>query len=110
MYLHKQLQITGAQLTQTDHQLICSYHKTWKMSVRLTILLFQVSLELKLLKEYLYRTKHLRKDSSKLLISYVKPHKDVSRDTVARWIKTVLHRSGIDTKIDAKTQSLRSGE
>ena len=39
------------------------------------------------LKEYLYRTKHLRKDSSKLLISYVKPHKDVSRDTVARWIK-----------------------
>jgi hypothetical protein len=51
------------------------------------------------LKEYLYRTKHLRKDSSKLLISYVKPHKDVSRDTVARWIKTVLHRSGIATKI-----------
>ena len=51
------------------------------------------------LKEYLYRTKHLRKDSSKLLISYVKPHKDVSRDTVARWIKTVLHRSGIDTNI-----------
>ena len=51
------------------------------------------------LKEYLYRTKHLRKDSSKLLISYVKPHKDVSRDIVARWIKTVLHRSGIDTKI-----------
>lgn len=51
------------------------------------------------LKEYLYRTKLLHKDSSKLLISYVKPHKDVSRDTVARWIKTVLHRSGIDTKI-----------
>jgi hypothetical protein len=44
------------------------------------------------LKEYLYRTKLLHKDSSKLLISYVKPHKDVSRDTV-------LHRSGIDTKI-----------
>jgi hypothetical protein len=51
------------------------------------------------LKEYLYRTKLLHKDSSKLLISYVKPHKDVSRDTVARWIQTVLHRSGIDTKI-----------
>ena len=51
------------------------------------------------LKEYLYRTKHLHKDSSKLLISYVKPHKDINRDTVARWIKTVLHRSGIDTKI-----------
>ena len=51
------------------------------------------------LKEYLYRTKLLHKDSSKLLISYVKPHKDISRDTVARWIKTVLHRSGIDTKI-----------
>jgi hypothetical protein len=38
-------------------------------------------------------------DSSKLIISYVKTHKDVSRDTVARWIKTVLDRSGIDTKM-----------
>jgi hypothetical protein len=31
MYLHKQLQITGGQLIQTDHQLIFSYHKTWKI-------------------------------------------------------------------------------
>jgi hypothetical protein len=59
MYLHKQLQITGGQLTQTDHQLICSYHKTWKMSVRLTILLFQVSLELELPLILLWKSKLL---------------------------------------------------
>ncbi|CAG2230792.1 unnamed protein product [Mytilus edulis] len=51
------------------------------------------------LKEYLYRTKQLRQKNSKLLISYVKPHEDVIKDTIARWVKTVLRRSGIDTKI-----------
>ncbi|CAG2256276.1 unnamed protein product [Mytilus edulis] len=45
------------------------------------------------------RTKQLRQKNSKLLISYVKPHQDVTKDTIARWIKTVLQRSGIDTKI-----------
>ncbi|CAG2245706.1 unnamed protein product [Mytilus edulis] len=44
------------------------------------------------LKEYLYRTKQLRQKNSKLLISYVKPHQDVTKDTIARWIKTVLQR------------------
>ncbi|VDI15994.1 Hypothetical predicted protein [Mytilus galloprovincialis] len=43
------------------------------------------------------RTKQLRQKNSKLLISYVKPHQDITKETT--WIKTVLQRSGIDTKI-----------
>ena len=48
------------------------------------------------LKEYLARTKIIRAQEKALLISYIKPHKAVSRDTVSRWIKTVMHRAGID--------------
>ena len=34
-----------------------------------------------------------------MFISYVKPFKAVSRDTISRWTKTVLDRSGIDTTV-----------
>jgi len=52
------------------------------------------------LKEYLKRTKELRQhNENKLLISYQKPHKAVSKDTVSRWIKTVMLKAGIDTNI-----------
>ena len=49
------------------------------------------------LSEYIGRTKPLR-DCSKLLISYIRPHKAVSKDTVARWLKVTLGFSGIDTE------------
>ena len=48
------------------------------------------------LKEYLKRTEHKRGTETKLLISCIKPHRGVSRDTVSRWIKICLFRSGID--------------
>ena len=32
-------------------------------------------------------------------MSYVKPHHNVTRDTISRWTRTGLTRSGIDTKI-----------
>jgi len=48
------------------------------------------------LKEYLKRTKSLRTKTDKLFISYTKPHGSVSRDTIARWIKVVMARAGID--------------
>lgn len=52
------------------------------------------------IKEYLNRTKLIRsRGETKLLISYVKPHKRVSKDTVARWIKTVMIRAGIDVTV-----------
>ena len=36
----------------------------------------------------------LRK-GKQLFISFVKPHKEVSRDTISRWIKTVLSLAGV---------------
>ena len=60
------------------------------------------------LKEYIARTKNLRrKQDSRLLISYCKPHKPVSKDTIARWIKIVMYRAGIDIKI-FKPHSVRA--
>ena len=49
---------------------------------------------------YLERTKPLRPTSTtKLFISFVKPHKEVSKSTISRWIKTVMALSGIDTAV-----------
>ena len=49
------------------------------------------------LQQYLKRTDILRSDVKQLFISYTKPHKAVSPDTVSRWIKTTLVDAGIDT-------------
>ena len=40
--------------------------------------------------EYLERTKSLRHDHHKLLVSYQKPRRPVSKDTVSRWLKMEL--------------------
>ncbi|XP_071951900.1 uncharacterized protein [Antedon mediterranea] len=58
------------------------------------------------LKCYLAKTALLRKDEQQLLISYRKPHDKVSKDTIARWIKTILLNSGIDSKY--KPHSVRA--
>ena len=60
----------------------------------------------KTLEVYIHRTAHLR-DCNNLLISFVKPFRKVSTNTIARWIKTVLQLSGIDTSI-FKAHSTRS--
>ena len=49
------------------------------------------------LKEYLQRTRPLRK-CKRLLISYIKPYQAVTKSTISRWIRTVMCRSGIDIK------------
>ncbi|XP_070559449.1 uncharacterized protein [Ptychodera flava] len=49
------------------------------------------------LKEYLSRTENFRDNETKLFISYVKPHKAVSKASISRWIREVMTRSGIDT-------------
>ena len=41
-------------------------------------------------KEYISRTKHYGGPYTKLLISYVKPHKLVSKDMLARWVRSVF--------------------
>ena len=45
------------------------------------------------------RTEKVRQDNTQLLLSYVKPFKPVSRDTISRWMKMVLHVAGIDTSM-----------
>lgn len=47
------------------------------------------------LEEYVRRTKPLR-GSSRLFISYQKPHASVTTDTVGRWLRKVLENSGLD--------------
>lgn len=45
------------------------------------------------LKNYIHQTEKLRLPNKhkegKLLISYIKPHKPVTRNIIARWIKTI---------------------
>lgn len=57
--------------------------------------------------EYLFRTKNIRRNKTKLLLSYIKPHECVSRDTISRWIKEIMTRSKIDTG-KYKAHSVRS--
>lgn len=52
-----------------------------------------------ILDEYLDRTSSLRGEEQQLFISYVKPHHGVSKDTIARWIRTVMQKAGIDTTL-----------
>ena len=59
------------------------------------------------LKEYLQRTETLRVTGSQLLISFSKPHKAVARDTISRWIRTVMQLSEINLDV-YKAQSTRA--
>ena len=57
---------------------------------------------------YLERTKPWRTDQKKqLLLSYVKPHKEVCSSTISGWIIKVLNLAGIDTSV-SKGHSSRS--
>ena len=53
------------------------------------------------IKEYLRRTKVFRDGHTQLLLSYLKPHLPISKDTLARWIRDVLHKAGVDTQFGA---------
>ncbi|MPC57352.1 hypothetical protein E2C01_051331 [Portunus trituberculatus] len=39
----------------------------------------------------------LSQEDDGLLLSYVRPHKSVTKDTTAQWIKAMLQRLGVDT-------------
>ena len=51
------------------------------------------------LKEYEARTQPFRGKETNLLVAIIKPHKAVSSSTVARWLKSLLEASSIDTSI-----------
>lgn len=51
------------------------------------------------LEEYLKRTESIRSsEHTNLFLSFAKPHHPVCQSTISRWVKTVMLRSGIDTK------------
>ena len=58
---------------------------------------------LNILKIYISRTMELRNGETRLLISYNKPHRGVSRDTIRRWIIQTMHKSGVNTVFGAHT-------
>jgi RNase P protein component len=45
---------------------------------------------------YLQQTDQLRGSLTRLLITTQKPHRSVSRDTIRRWLRIVMQKSGID--------------
>lgn len=51
----------------------------------------------KTLEQYIEATSKLR-SSSKLLVSFIKPHNAVTSSTIGRWIKNTLTQAGIDTQ------------
>ena len=53
------------------------------------------------LQAYEERTKSLRGSETKLLVSFIKPHKAVTSSTIAHWIKLLLEAAGVDTAIFA---------
>ena len=60
------------------------------------------------LQSYLEKRNHLVHDEVReLLITYGKPHKPVSRDSVGRWIINELTNAGVDTTV-FKPRSCRS--
>lgn len=49
---------------------------------------------------YLKRTDSLRTNDNRLLfITYKKPHHKASSQSLSRWIKIILHKSGLDTNV-----------
>ena len=60
-----------------------------------------------MIKEYLKRTCLYRNNCSKLFLSFTKPHKEVTKETISRWIRIILSKAGVDTKIDGP-HSVRS--
>ena len=66
-------------------------------------------------KEYLERTATYREGENQMFLSFQKPHKKISRDTMSRWIREVMGKAGLDTSIytphslrSASTSSARS--
>ena len=51
------------------------------------------------LNQYIKRTKPFRHNNTQLFLSFISPHKPVSKETISRWLKIVLQKSGVDINI-----------
>ena len=49
--------------------------------------------------EYLAWTQELRKDQDQLHLNYQKPHHPIIKHTLARWLRDILNKSGVDTEL-----------
>ena len=49
--------------------------------------------------KYLIRTEPLRGECKQLFVSFIKPHKAVSKCTISRWIKIWMRKAGIDMTV-----------
>ena len=58
-------------------------------------------------KEYIKHTEHIQDKVTLLFVSYVKPFGAVSKETIRRWIKTVISKAGINTDV-FKPHSMRA--
>ena len=56
---------------------------------------------------YLDKTCSVRGDETRLFLTYQKPHKKASRDTIRRWIQNVMMNAGVDVSV-YKPHSTRS--
>ena len=59
------------------------------------------------IRAYIARTHHKRKEHTQLLISFNQPHNPIVSCSIARWLRTIMHMSGIDTE-KYKAHSTRS--
>jgi len=50
-----------------------------------------------LIRLYLQKTQDIRKEHTKLMISYTKPHHSVCSSTIGKWAKSIMKEAGIDT-------------
>lgn len=51
------------------------------------------------LTRYLLCTKDIRGAEQSLFVSYQRPHKAVSKDIIARWLRCVMHLAGVNTEV-----------
>ena len=51
------------------------------------------------LDQHIDRTSSLQGEEQQQFGSYVQPHQGVSKDTISRWIKTVMQQAGLDTTV-----------
>ena len=88
--------------SRVGHDLKRSFHASFPCNTNLCVV--------DCLKEYERRTRLFRpKDPTKpnkLLLSYIKPYKSISAESLSRWIRDILSRAGIDTNI-FKAHSVR---
>lgn len=45
------------------------------------------------------KPENIRENESKLLISFIKPHKSVKSSTAAGWLKNILKEAGVDSEV-----------